>query len=568
MSNYDLLCTHCGKKNDERETTTYCTVCDHPLFVHYHKASEHIQYPLNHCPDDPLKTYTTELRRLQRLSAIYDADIWAKLELQNPTGCFKDRGSFVEVLKALELGAEAMCLASTGNMAASVAAYSRYFGIPCFVFVPDKTPEGKLAQAMIFGANIIRIEGDFSDCETLCRKFAKTGRYYLAGDYVFREEGQKSFSFELIAQGGTDFDFVSVPVGCGTNFGAIWKGFLEAKQAGKVHHLPRMVAVQPTDACPVVEGLEKGKKVVKNQVQTIATAVAAADPIDFIKVQKGIRESHGLFFSVSEEEILTSLREMAWKEGIFTEPACALPLAALKQNHADFKGKKVLFVLTGTGLKDTGVVAKYSLSSPPLPADLNKVEEYIHSGFPEIQHRAWGKGRDALSLSLKLDSRQTKAFERYRRQSVKKGKHLSNRELEVLQTLALSEINELHYPIRVLDYEVRLRKNGLVTAKLSLDVEGDHVSVKGKGVGPMDAALTAIKSVSDGLIPTSLLNHQVEIIKPETNSLVLVTLTLENGSHRFETREASTDVLEAALLAFTKGLAIIGKRIRDQASAS
>lgn len=568
MANYDLLCTHCGIKNDEQTTTTYCTVCDHPLFVRYHEVSEHIQYPLNDWPDDPLKTYTTELRRLQRLSAIYGADIWAKLELQNPTGCFKDRGSFVEVLKALELGAEAMCLASTGNMAASVAAYSRYFGIPCFVFVPDKTPEGKLAQAMVFGANIIRIEGDFSACEALCRKFAKTGPYYLAGDYVFREEGQKSFSFELIEQGGIDFDFISVPVGCGTNFGAIWKGFTEAKQAGKVDHLPRMIAVQPTDSCPVVEGLQKGKKIVKSRVQTIATAVAAADPIDFIKVQRGIEASNGLFFSVSEEEILNSLREMAWKEGIFTEPACALPLAALKQNQADFKGKKVLFVLTGTGLKDTGVVTKYSLSSPPLPDDLKKVEEYIHSGFPEIQQQAWGQGRDNLTLSLKLDSQQAKAFERYRKQSVKKGKQLSNRELEVLQTLALSEIDALHYPIRVLDYDVRLRKNGLVVAKLSLDVEGNQVSVKGKGVGPIDAALTAIKSVSDGLIPIGLLNHQVEIIKPETNSLVLVTLTLENGEHRFETREASTDVLEAALLAFTKGLAIIGRRIRNEASTS
>ena len=135
---YTLRCISCNAVNDERKTSTYCTECGSVLTVDYHESRKEIQYPLNTLLPDPLKHDATTLRRLSRLSELYGADLYAKLELENPTGCFKDRGSFVEVQKALELGADAICLASTGNMAASVAAYACYFKIPCFVFVPRK----------------------------------------------------------------------------------------------------------------------------------------------------------------------------------------------------------------------------------------------------------------------------------------------------------------------------------------------------------------------------------------------------------------------------------------------
>src|SRR5699024_7802578 len=169
----------------------------------------------------------TALKQLDRLSDTYGAKLWAKLEYEHPTGCFKDRGSYIEVQKALELQADAICLASTGNMAASVAAYACYFNIPCFVFVPEKTTEAKLAQATIYNANIVRIKGSFSTCEELCREFAKSGNYYLAGDFVFREEGQKTFSYELQEQDTPDFDYVFITFGCGSTCGAIHKGYEE-----------------------------------------------------------------------------------------------------------------------------------------------------------------------------------------------------------------------------------------------------------------------------------------------------------------------------------------------------
>ncbi|MDZ7682192.1 MAG: pyridoxal-phosphate dependent enzyme [Fodinibius sp.] len=126
--------------------------------------------------------------------------------------------------------------------------------------MPEKTTDAKIAQATIFDANIIRIKGDFSTCEALCRKFAKSGNYYLAGDYVFREEGQKSFAYELLEQGGADADYIFVPVGCGTNFGAIWKGFTELKEAGHIDKRPQMIAIQPEQSSPVVEGIFKKRK--------------------------------------------------------------------------------------------------------------------------------------------------------------------------------------------------------------------------------------------------------------------------------------------------------------------
>ena len=176
-------------------------------------------------------------------------------------------------------------------MAASVAAYACYFKIPCYVFVPEQTSEAKLAQATIYDAIIIRIQGDFTRCESLCREFAKSGNYYLAGDYVFREEGQKSFSYELIEQDGKPFDFVFIPVGCGTNFGAIYKGFKEMKDAETIDTIPKLVAVQPETSSPVVQGIFKREKIIDAQSNTMASSVATSNPIDFYKVLRAIDDT-------------------------------------------------------------------------------------------------------------------------------------------------------------------------------------------------------------------------------------------------------------------------------------
>ncbi len=560
-SGYTLKCYLCDEINDERETSTYCTKCGGPLHIHYNEVREEIQFPLKKIVPDPLANHYTAVKHLTRLSEKYGADIYAKLELENPTGCFKDRGSYIEVQKALELGADAICLASTGNMAASVAAYACYFKLPCFVFVPEKTPDVKLAQSTIYDATIIRVKGDFRTCEILCREFAKSGNYYLAGDYVFRLEGQKSFSYELLEQGGADYDYIFVPIGAGTNYAAIYKGFKEMKAAGLIDKIPGMIAVQPEHSSPVVEGIFKKEKIVKEQVHTMADAVAVGDPYDFWKVYNALNETGGFAYTATENELLESVKEMTIEEGIFTEPASAIPLATLKNNLDTFKGKKCLLVLTGTGLKSAHIVSKYSLSSPILAPDMKVIREYIDSGFPAMQKNSWGQSRDSMSVTL--DENKTRLYESYVETIGKKGKELREAEVLALKSLVYNEEADLHYPVEVLDYKLTVRKRGLVSAAVQLKIEGqdDDIISLDQGVGSMDAVLTAIKAETDSFLALDVVNHEVEILSPDTDSLVIVTLTLKKGEHTFKAKGASPDTLEALIQAFVKGLAIAHKAL-------
>lgn len=558
---YKMTCIMCGAVNKENETSTYCTVCGGVLQIEYEQARSEIQYPLESIVDDPLKNHSTALKRLGRLSEQYGAELYAKLEFENPTGCFKDRGSYIEVQKALELKADAICLASTGNMAASVAAYACYFKIPCYVFVPEQTSEAKLAQATIYDAIIIRIQGDFTKCEALCREFAKSGNYYLAGDYVFREEGQKSFSYELVEQQDEPFDYVFIPVGCGTNFGAIYKGFKEMHDAGMIDSIPKLVAVQPETSSPVVQGIFKREKIIDAQSKTMASSVATSNPIDFHKVLRAIDDTDGDALTVTEDEILESLREMATQEGHFTEPACALPLASFKNNLDKFAGKRCLFVLTGSGLKDTKVVATHSLTPPVLKPDLDHIHSYINSGFIEIQQKSFGKSRDNLLANLKLEENQQELYRKHVERINKRGKTLHKNEMQYLQTMVLNEETDLESPVEVLDYKITMRKEELIEAGVMLKINGKEISSREKGVGPIDAVINAIKAESDKLLPIEVVNHEVEILSPDTDSLVVVTLTFEKDGQQWRTKGASADTIEAAINAFEKGLAIGQKAI-------
>lgn len=561
-SGYTMRCIMCNMINDEKETSTYCTNCGGVLSIEYNEAVKNIQYPLTNILPDPLKHHFTPLKKLDHLSEKYGAELYGKLEFEHPTGCFKDRGSYIEVQKALELGADAICLASTGNMAASVAAYASYFKIPCFVFVPEKTPEVKLAQATIYNATILKIKGDFTACEKLCREFAKSGNYYLAGDYVFRQEGQKSFSYELYEQGATDYDYIFIPVGAGTNFAAIYKGYKEMKAAGMIDNIPAFVAVQPEQSSPVVEGIFKKEKIIKDHVNTMADAVAVSDPFDFYKVLEGINETNGLAFTATENELLESMKEMTIEEGFFTEPACAIPLAALKNNLDIFRGKKCLFVLTGTGLKSAHIVAKYSLSSPVLPPNLERIQQYIESGFIELQKNSWGQSRDMVMGNVKMDEVHARLYDEYVKDFNKKGKTLKEEEIKVLRSLVYNEDADLQYPVEVLDYKLTMRKHGLVSAAVKLKIEDrEEVISLDQGVGPIDAVLTAIKAETDSFLPLEVKNHEVEILSPDTDSLVIVTLTLEKEGHTFTSKGASPDTIEALIQAFVKGLAVANKAL-------
>jgi len=345
-------------------------------------------------------------------------------------------------------------------------------------------------------------------------------------------------------------------VGAGTNFSAILKGYKELKAAGLITKIPHFVAVQPEESSPVIEGIVKGEKIIKDQVNTMADAVAVADPFDFYKVLRGLQATEGHAFTVSENEILSSMREMATLEGHFTETACALPLAAFKNNINQFKDKKCLFVLTGHGLKSARIVAKYSFSSPVLSPDLERIKQFISSGYLEFQKNSWGQSRDTVIPNLKLDDEHSRLYEEYVANINKKGKTLSESEIKILRSLVYNEETGLEYPVQVLDYKITMRKHGLVEAGVKLDIEGKSIISRDKGVGPMDAVLAAIKAETDTFLPLEVIDHEVEILSPDTDSLVIVTLTLEREGRTFTSKAASPDTLEALIQAFIKGLAV------------
>jgi hypothetical protein len=200
--------------------------------------------------------------------------------------------------------------------------------------------------------------------------------------------------------------------------------------------------------------------------------------------------------------------------------------------------------------------------------DVHQVQEYLKSGFIDIQQSAWGKARETMVVNLNLDPKNRKIYDNYIAQFERKGKQLTNRELEVLQTLAMMDVPGLEYPVKVLDYDVRVRKNGLVKATVTMLVDGNEIVANAKGVGVVDASIQAVATVAKYMVPLQLLDHRVEIINPDTNSLVVVTLKLSDGTETFDVKEASTDMLEAALMAYTKGLALFKNRQQDQQSTA
>jgi threonine synthase len=302
-------------------------------------------------------------------------EIYFKLEGCNPTGSFKDRGMVVAVAKAVESGSQSLICASTGNTSASAAAYGARFGLKTIVIIPKgKIATGKLAQAIVYDAQIIGIKGNFDQALQIVRALTQKYPVTLVNSLnPNRIEGQKTAAFEIIDDLGDAPDYLFIPVGNAGNITAYWKGFVEYHRAGKASRTPRMMGFQAAGAAPIVRG-----KVVKRP-QTIATAIRIGNPASWQKAVAARDESGGIIDCVTDDEIMNAYRLMAVKEGIFGEPASAASLAGLiklaKKN--DFSGKRVVCIVTGTGLKDPGVPARYARAPVELPADLEAVEEVL-----------------------------------------------------------------------------------------------------------------------------------------------------------------------------------------------
>jgi threonine synthase len=296
----------------------------------------------------------TPLVRLDRIGAALGlANLYAKVEGQNPTGSFKDRGMVVAVSKALEAGARALICASTGNTSASAAAYGAAAGLEVVVVLPrGQIAAGKLLQAQVTGARVVAIEGNFDQALRVVRELAESASHPITlvnSVNPFRLEGQKTAAFEVCDDLGRAPDVLAIPVGNAGNISAYWAGFGDYHAAGLVQGLPRMFGFQAAGAAPIV----LGRRV--EDPETIATAIRIGDPASWQKAVSARDDSGGLIEAVTDDQILAAWRDLARQEGLFCEPSSAASLAGVQrlavENRLD-RDATIVCVLTGSGLKD------------------------------------------------------------------------------------------------------------------------------------------------------------------------------------------------------------------------
>ncbi|MED5208398.1 MAG: threonine synthase, partial [Chloroflexota bacterium] len=301
-------------------------------------------------------------------------ELYFKLEGCNPTGSFKDRGMVMAIAKALEEGTKAIMCASTGNTSASAAAFGAYCDIPTFVLIPKgEVAMGKLAQAMIYGAKVIMINGNFDAALGMVREFTQRNDVTLVNSVnPHRIEGQKTAAFEIVDKLGGAPDMLFIPVGNAGNITAYWKGFREYQDLGRSQALPRMMGFQAEGAAPIVRGEPVARP------QTIASAIRIGNPATWNGAIEARDGSGGVIDAVSDDEILEAYRLLANKEGIFCEPASAASFAGLLKMHRqgmDLSDKRIVCICTGNGLKDPDLAVSSSGGQTiEVPANIEALE--------------------------------------------------------------------------------------------------------------------------------------------------------------------------------------------------
>ena len=307
-----------------------------------------------------------------------NAEVYLKYEGLNPTGSFKDRGMTLAISKACEEKATAVMCASTGNTSASSAAYAARAGIKCIVLIPSGAIAlGKLSQALIHGAKVIAIQGNFDAALDLVKEITQLYPIKLVNSLnPYRIEGQKTASFEICDYLGDAPDFQIMPVGNAGNITAYWKGYKEYKEKKKIKNLPVMLGFQAEGAAPIVRG-----KIIEKP-ETIATAIRIGNPASWKMAEAARDESKGLIDMVSDDEILEAYKFLASKEGVFVEPASAASVAGImklakKDYFKKFKNPKIVCILTGHGLKDPDRAIKSIKEPKVVPANLQSVLKEI-----------------------------------------------------------------------------------------------------------------------------------------------------------------------------------------------
>jgi len=393
--NYWLRCFECGKEAESLRSYT-CEKCGGLLEVAFdvnsldaskifdERAPRVWKYrDLLPVEREPITlneggTPLYECRRIAEELGI--REIYVKHEGMNPTGSFKDRGMTVGVTKALEFDVKGVICASTGNTSASLAAYAARASIPAYVLLPaGKVALGKIAQALMHGARVICIRGNFDDSLRIVREISRNPEFYLLNSInPFRLEGQKTIAFEIYDQMRGIPDAVILPVGNAGNISAIFKGFLELRELGVIEEIPRMIGIQAEGASPIADAFRERRRKIKSveKPETIATAIRIGSPVNAPKALDAIYRSDGHALKVSDEEIVEAQKLLARAEGIGVEPASASSLAGLKkalETGVIERDERVVCVTTGHLLKDPEEVLGVCGKPLEVDADVNAV---------------------------------------------------------------------------------------------------------------------------------------------------------------------------------------------------
>jgi len=394
---YVLRCIECGKEY-EREDIYTCE-CGGLLEVAIDLDSVEVDFKLDGnnltvwkyrsllpVKIDPvtLREGGTPLYRVEKFEEETGiARVYVKHEGMNPSGSFKDRGMTVGVTKAIELKKSAVACASTGNTSASMAMYAAKARLKAYVLLPaGKVALGKVAQALMHGAKVIGIKGNFDEALSLVRKISyEQGFYLLNSVNPFRLEGQKTIAYEIVDEIGVP-DRVVLPVGNAGNISAIYKGFVELKELDLIDRIPKMTGVQAEGANPVFNAVKQGKEDIDPVLkpETVATAIRIGQPVNARKALRAIYNSGGTATQVSDEEIIQAQRDLAAKEGIGVEPASAASIAGLRKLASEGvieKDETVVCITTGHLLKDPEAVIRACGNPIEVEASLEAIKKVL-----------------------------------------------------------------------------------------------------------------------------------------------------------------------------------------------
>jgi len=332
-------------------------------------------------PLSPGWTPILETRRLADWAGV--GRLLLKDEGRNPTASFKDRASAVGVARAVAQRARVAACASTGNAASSLAGAAASVGLPCVIFVPEFAPEPKVAQLLVFGARVIRVEGTYDETWELCQRACERHGWYNRNAAVNPSlvEGKKTCGLEIGEQMGADVpDWVAVAVGDGCTIAGTWKGLQEMRALGFIPRLPRLLGVQAEGARPLVDAFREGRDLQPVRAETVADSICVGHPRNWRKALRSVRESGGTFVAVPDEAILDAMREAGRRAGVFGEPAGVAGLAGLRRAREDgIVGRRdsALAIITGSGLKDVRTAARVGGEPVTLPPDDAALDHWL-----------------------------------------------------------------------------------------------------------------------------------------------------------------------------------------------